>query len=91
MISAVGVVVPACDEQERIEACLRSVRRSLQRLPPETAVAVTVVLDRCSDRTPERVAATIGDWPEAEAVRAQDTLSRPDPTNPGAGADVGAL
>lgn len=96
MISAVGVVVPACDEQERIEACLRSVRRSLELLPTETAVAVTVVLDRCSDLTPERVATTIADWPEAEAVLAPDTLARPDPTdlgsgNLGAGADVGAL
>ncbi|HVF13098.1 MAG TPA: hypothetical protein VM942_00795 [Acidimicrobiales bacterium] len=101
MITAVGVVVPACDEQERIDACLRSVRRSLKRLPTETAVAVTVVLDRCSDHTPERVATTIADWPEAEAVLAHDTLSRPGAMpigsgtigsgNCGAGADVGAL
>lgn len=91
MIAAVGVVVPACDEQERIEACLRSVRRSLRRLPTETAVAVAVVLDRCSDRTPERVATTIADWPEAEAVLAQDTLPRPGRAKVGSGADVGAL
>jgi hypothetical protein len=95
VIAAVGVVVPACDEQERIEACLLSVRRSLRMLPTETAVAVTVVLDRCSDSTPERVATTIADWPEAEVVLAQDTLSRPGTaqigSGIGSGADVGAL
>jgi hypothetical protein len=36
-ITAVGVVVPAHDEQERIGACLRSVRRALDRLPAGTA------------------------------------------------------
>ena len=90
MITAVGVVIPACDEEERIEACLRSVRRSLDRLPIGTAAVVSVVLDRCTDLTPERVAAMIADWPAAEAVLAHDLLSRP-ATVLGSGADVGAL
>jgi len=85
MIAAVGVVVPARDEQDHIVACLRSLRRSLRKLPAGTVVAVTVVLDRCTDATPERVDEVIVDWPEAEAVRAEDTLSR------SGKADVGAL
>jgi len=67
-VIAVGVVVPARDEQDHITACLHSVRRALQRLPTDTASALTVVLDRCTDRTPERVAELIAEWPQAEAV-----------------------
>ena len=91
MIAAVGVVVPACDEEDRIVACLGSVRQALARLPQRTATAVTVVLDRCTDSTPERVASATADWPEADAVLAQDFLARSETTVPGAGADVGAL
>lgn len=68
MITAVGVVVPARNEQDCIGESLRSVRRALQRLPTEVEVAVAVVLDRCRDETSERVAAEIDDWPQAEAV-----------------------
>jgi hypothetical protein len=68
VISAVGVVVPARDEQERIGACLTSLRHALAALPEEIDVAVAVVLDRCADATPERVAAVIADWPQAVAV-----------------------
>jgi len=68
MITAVGIVVPARNEQDRIGACLRSVRRALRSLPSDVAVAVEVVLDRCSDATSERVAAVIDDWPEVEAL-----------------------
>jgi hypothetical protein len=68
VIRAVGVVVPARDEQERIGACLASVRHALAALPEEIDVAVAVVLDRCTDATPDRVAAAIADWPQAVAV-----------------------
>jgi len=67
-VEAVGVVVPARDEQDRIAACLTSLRRSLRALPGDVAVAVAVVLDRCSDATPDLVAALLADWPEAVAV-----------------------
>jgi hypothetical protein len=75
-VTAVGVVVPARDEQERIGACLASVRRALAGLPADVAVAVVVVLDRCVDATPEQVAAVLTDWPEAVAltVAADGTL-----------------
>lgn len=89
MIAAVGVVVPARNEQDRIVACLRSLRRALQRLPTETAAAVTVVLDRCTDRTSDRVATVIADWPQAEAVLARDTMLRASRAVVGTG--VGAL
>lgn len=68
MIIAVGVVVPARNEQDRIGACLRSLRQALQWLPTGVAVAVAVVLDRCSDETSARVAAVIDGWPQAEAL-----------------------
>ncbi|MGH3755618.1 MAG: glycosyltransferase [Pseudonocardiaceae bacterium] len=89
MIAAVGVVVPARNEQDRIAGCLRSLRRALARLPTGTATAVTVVLDRCTDRTPDRVATMIADWPQAEAVLARDTLPGADSAVVGSG--VGAL
>lgn len=75
---AVGVVVPARDEQERVVACLHSVRRALERLPAGTASAVAVVLDRCVDRTPERVAALVAGWPQAEAVHVTHPASVPE-------------
>jgi hypothetical protein len=85
-ISAVGVVVPARDEEERIGRCLHSVRRALAALPADIAVAVAVVLDDCSDTTPRRVAALIADWPDAQVVPATARSSmRP------AGSGVGAL
>lgn len=68
-IRAVGVVVPARDEEDLIGPCLHSVRRALRALPPHVTTAVTVVLDRCRDRTPHRVTALLTDWPEASALR----------------------
>ena len=67
-VRGVGVVVPARDEQARIAACLTSVRDALAALPDTVAVAVAVVLDRCTDTTPECVAAIVADWPQAVAV-----------------------
>jgi hypothetical protein len=67
-IVAVGVVVPARDEQERIGACLRSVRVAIDKLPRGITTAVTVVLDRCSDRTPALVDELVRHWPAATAV-----------------------
>lgn len=96
-ITAVGVVIPAHDEEERIGACLRSVRRALERLPEEMATAVVVVLDRCSDRTPDRVEAAFEDWPGAVALRVaalggrHSGASGPGPAHIVAGSGVGAL
>ena len=98
-VVAVGVVVPARDEQERIGACLTSVRRALDALPDGVAVGVAVVLDRCRDATPRRVAALLADWPQAVAVAVAGEAAVPRgfvhgvtvlPRRPG-GTGVGAL
>lgn len=68
MIKAVGVLVPAHDEQATIGSCLDSVRTALALVPARTQVAVSVVLDRCSDRTPAIVAAKLKGWTPARAV-----------------------
>ena len=62
------MVVPARDEQDRIGRCLAGLRRALAAVPGEVATAVVVVLDRCTDATPERVASLVADWPEATVV-----------------------
>ncbi|WP_326837471.1 glycosyltransferase family 2 protein [Amycolatopsis rhabdoformis] len=54
MITAVGVVVPARDEQHLIEPCLRALRHALARLPASVERWVCVVADRCSDDTAVR-------------------------------------
>lgn len=53
-VHAVGVVIPAHQEEDLVGACLRSLRtaaRSLEAECPDVDVSVVVVLDRCSDRT----------------------------------------
>jgi hypothetical protein len=67
-IAAVGVVIPARDEQERIGACLRSVRAAIDNLPHGITTAVSVVLDRCTDNTPALVDELVRHWPAAAAV-----------------------
>jgi hypothetical protein len=97
-ITAVGVVVPARDEQERIGRCLRSLRRALAHVPDGVTTAVAVVLDRCTDATPARAAAAIADWPEATILTVRDDVlgpgpwigCPPSPVRPGGGG-VGAL
>jgi len=56
-VEAIGVVVPAHDEEERIDACLDSLERAAGH--PAVAgipVEVVVVLDSCTDGTADRVA-----------------------------------
>ena len=69
VISAVAVVVPARDEQDHIEPCLRSIQQALERLPADIATTLTVVLDRCGDATPHRVEALLRGWPGGRALR----------------------
>jgi hypothetical protein len=86
VINSVGVVVPAHNEQARIGGCLRSVRAALALLPAEIHVEVTVVLDRCRDRTPQLVATDLRTWPGARAL----TIScRPAGTGVGFVRDLG--
>jgi hypothetical protein len=88
-ITAVGVVVPAHDEQERIVACLTSVRHALEALPDEVAVAVAVVLDRCGDPTPQLVGEVLADWPRATAISV--AAECPCPKHPAGVPSVSAL
>lgn len=56
MIRAVHVVIPARDEERRLPRSLASVaaaRAHLRATRPDLAVEVTVVLDRCVDRSAE--------------------------------------
>jgi glycosyltransferase involved in cell wall biosynthesis len=50
-IRAVGVLIPARDEQDRVGRCLDAVFAALRRLPPDVAVAVCLVVDRSRDGT----------------------------------------
>jgi hypothetical protein len=97
-LDAVGIVVPARDEQDRVVECLHSVRRSLAALPATVDVAVTVVLDRCADATPELAVAELAGWPGAAAVRVAAVGGRragsarhPEPAHIVAGSGVGAV
>ena len=49
-IDAVGVIVPAHDEQDLLPSCLASVRRAAQALRG-MPVHLVVVADACRDRT----------------------------------------
>ncbi|KGN42252.1 glycosyltransferase [Knoellia aerolata] len=56
MIRAVHVVIPARNEERRLPRCLDSVevaRVALRQARPDLVVEVTVVLDRCLDRSAE--------------------------------------
>ncbi|WP_214408300.1 glycosyltransferase [Pseudonocardia lacus] len=95
---ALGVVVPARDEQDHVVACLHGIRTALDRVPGRVTIAVTVVLDRCSDRTPRLAADELADWPGAVALRVAAVGGRrggsatgPGPAHMVAGTGVGAL
>ncbi|GAA5147511.1 glycosyltransferase family 2 protein [Pseudonocardia eucalypti] len=68
VIDAVGVVLPAHDEEDLIRESLRGVRAALRGLDGQCRTAVTVVLDRCTDRTPSRVAAELAGWAGAQVL-----------------------
>jgi glycosyltransferase involved in cell wall biosynthesis len=65
---AVGVVVPAHDEEELLPACLAALRRAARQAAPAT-VHLVVVADACSDRTAERARAAGADVVEIRARR----------------------
>ena len=68
MITRVGVVVPAADEEQRIAACLTAVREAVARLRaerPALAVTTVVVLDSCRDGT----AGIVARFAEVTALR----------------------
>lgn len=68
MISAVGVAVPARNEQHLIGACIRHLLSSLRKLPPSIERAVCVLADRCTDKTAWIARAEFGGWSAARVV-----------------------
>ena len=56
-IEAVGVGIPARNEEARVDACVMSVLGAAARI--EVPVAVVVAADRCTDRTVRRAQAAI--------------------------------
>lgn len=75
MISAVGVVVPARDEQRLIRGCVAGLLAALRELPPEIDRAVCVVADRCTDDTARLAEAALSDQPGGTVVRNQRTAT----------------
>lgn len=74
---AVGVVVPARDEEAYIERCLDSVVAALlaaRAATPALQVAVCVVLDRCTDATAAR-AGRVGAGVDVELVHNDQPLT----------------
>jgi GT2 family glycosyltransferase len=61
MISAVGIVVPARDEQRLISSCQRDLVVAVRHASPGVDWAVCVVADRCTDDTASAARATFGD------------------------------
>lgn len=51
----IGVVIPACNEEDNIQACLLAVKRSIAQLNANIEVKMVVVLDSCEDQTLQRV------------------------------------
>lgn len=60
-VRAVGVLVPARDEQAGVRRCLDSVFVALRRLPSDVAAAVCLVVDRSRDGTSPAAWAAIRD------------------------------
>ena len=55
MIEAIGVVIPAHNEEDLLPGCLAAVRQAAQRVAP-VPVQLIVVADACTDRTAEHAA-----------------------------------
>jgi cellulose synthase/poly-beta-1,6-N-acetylglucosamine synthase-like glycosyltransferase len=70
MITALGVVIPAHDEEAMIGACLRALSKALDTADQE--MVVCVVADPCTDSTVRVVRETM---PTATIVETQDVLS----------------
>ncbi|CAN5543207.1 glycosyltransferase [soil metagenome] len=65
-LDAIGVGIPACDEEARIAACLTSVLAAASRI--ELPVVVVVTADRCTDGTVRHARAAIERFPKRGRV-----------------------
>jgi glycosyltransferase involved in cell wall biosynthesis len=78
-LRAIGVVVPAHNEEALIEGCLQAVAVAASRLPPRVDACVVVVLDACNDRTSDVVEAASRRWqadPRSPYLHAVESRSR---------------
>jgi glycosyltransferase involved in cell wall biosynthesis len=66
VITAIGVVVPAHNEEQLLTACLTALTRAAARVSP-CPVHLVVVADACSDRTPEQARASGAELIEIDA------------------------
>lgn len=67
-IAAVAVVVPAHDEEALIGPCLAALATAARAVSSQVAVAVSVVLDRCTDGTAAVVRDAVRRWWPRSAV-----------------------
>jgi hypothetical protein len=78
-LRAMGVVVPAHNEEVLIDGCLDAIGRAASRLPSQVDVCVVVVLDACADGTAEVVDSTRRRWqtqPRLPYLHVLETWSR---------------
>lgn len=78
MIKAVGVVIPAHDEEDLLPSCLAAVRRAARMLTT-ASVQLVVVADACDDRTAELArhgAATVVEIRDRNVVRLPPSPAR---------------
>jgi GT2 family glycosyltransferase len=68
VISAVGIVVPARDEQSTVSRCVAALLVSLRELPVGVEAAVSVVADRCTDDTARVAHEAFGGWAGGRVV-----------------------
>jgi cellulose synthase/poly-beta-1,6-N-acetylglucosamine synthase-like glycosyltransferase len=68
VISALAVVIPARNEAATVGACLGSVQAALRQLPPDVTTSLCVVLDRCTDGTPQIVETILRASPRSGVV-----------------------
>ncbi|MCU1488759.1 MAG: glycosyl transferase [Acidimicrobiaceae bacterium] len=69
----VAVVVPARDEEERITRCLDALRAAAGHpCLSQVEVRLVLVLDRCSDSTPERASEVLAGWGGAVVLESRE-------------------
>ena len=61
----IGVVIPARNEEARVDACLRSVAAAIAEARAVAEVSVTVVADDCTDATEAIVVVASNPSPES--------------------------
>ena len=70
MTAGIGVIIPAYNEQDRIDRCLRAVLSSAHHpLLRDVAVRIVAVLDSCSDGTSDAVEQVVRRLPQERDIK----------------------